>query len=282
MSGVDNIIQTTKTHTTEIEPMHKRHATRCTFHGGRQALLALSCAALLALCASCADRPARDEAAQKNTQPAPQASVDQAAPQPTQTASPATADASAAPSPTPPPAPPRAAEVADKLARVFQGVVRVDQARATGALVGDFNDDGSEDIAVVVKPDPAKLEEINSEVANWVLNDPQKVVLPDPNKAVQAPPRAAPVKVAPADLLLAVIHGYGTEGWRNPAAQQTYLLKNAVGTDLRAIAWQDAFGIPAASTPHRHGDVLREDLNSAQGFIYWTGAKYAWHAATKR
>jgi hypothetical protein len=259
--------------------MHERHATRSTFNGGRQTLLALSCAALLSLCASCANRPARDEAAQ-SSQPASPATVNQAASQPTQTASPA--DSNAALSPTPPPAPPQASEVTDKITRVFQGVVRVEPAHAGGALVGDFNDDGSEDIAVVVKPDPAKLAEINSEVANWILSDPQKVVLPDPNKAVQAPPRAEPVKVAANDVLLAVVHGYQKEGWRNSAAQQTYLLKNAVGTDLRVVAWQDAFGIPAASTPHRHGDVLREDLNSAQGFIYWTGAKYAWHAATKR
>jgi hypothetical protein len=255
--------------------MHERHATRFKFHGGRPALVALSFAALLSLCGSCADRPARDEAAQKNTQPVPPAGVDQTASQPTRTASPA---ASAAP----PPATPQAAEVTDKIARVFQGAVRPDPAHAGSALVGDFNDDGSEDIAVVVKPDPARLEEINGEVANWVLIDPQKVVLPDPNKAVQAPPRAEPVKVAANDVLLAVVHGYQKEGWRNPAAQQTYLLKNAVGTDLRAVAWQDAFGIPQSSTPHRHGDVLREDLNHSPGFIYWTGAKYAWHAATKR
>ena len=35
------------------------------------------------------------------------------------------------------------------------------------------------------------------------------------------------------EVLLAVIHGYGPNDWRDPEATQTFVLKNVVGKDLR-------------------------------------------------
>ncbi|MDT7603641.1 MAG: hypothetical protein QOF61_1638, partial [Acidobacteriota bacterium] len=140
----------------------------------------------------------------------------------------------------------------------------------------------SEDIAFVVKPSADRLEEINSEVSNWILVDSQNVVLPDPSKAVQKLPASAPVKVQPGDTLLAVIHGYGKDGWRDAAAQQTFLLKNAVGRDLKVESRQDASNDFKVVVAHMRGDIISEDYNHTHGFLYWTGAKYAWFAATKR
>jgi hypothetical protein len=235
--------------------------------------LALAFASLLSLSA-CADKRAQNETAQAT--PAPVQSVNAPATQPTQTASPAATDT------TPTPAPPQASEINDKVARIFQGAVETDARQKTPALVGDFNGDGSEDIAVVVKPNPDKLEEINGDVANWVLVDPQTFTLPDPHKAVQKlPPAPAPVKVQPDDVLLAVIHGYEREGWRNPAAQQTYLLKNAVGRDLRVRSSRDATK-DAALLHTRNLDLIQEDLNGASGFLYWTAGRYVWFPASKR
>jgi hypothetical protein len=78
---------------------------------------------------------------------------------------------------------------------------------------------------------------------------------------------------------VAVIHGHQQTGWRNPQSTQTYLLKNAVGDTMemqraRAVSGETA---DKKSLPILHGDVIRETLTNKRGFLYWTGAKYAWH-----
>jgi hypothetical protein len=234
----------------------------------------------LALCAppllaACADRREQSEAVTQAT-PTPTAQAqNSAATQPTQTPQPpATA--------TPTPRQPQASEVNDKLARIFQGAVQTDAGAAGGALVGDFNGDGSEDVAVVVKPAADRLEEINSEVANWILGDLQKVVVPDPTKAVQKLPAAERVRVQPGDALLAVIHGFERGGWRTPEAQQAYLLRNAAGREPRVEPRQEAAEEFKALVPHLGADIIREEIGGARGFIYWTGGKYAWFAPARR
>jgi hypothetical protein len=222
------------------------------------------------LFAACAGKREQPEAVTQT--PAPAEAQNSAATQPTQSPSPAA-------SATPTPKPPQASEVNDKLARIFQGAVRID---AGSALVGDFNGDGSEDIAVVVKPAADKLAEINSEVANWILGDPQRVVPPDPKETVRRLPAEERVRIQPDDALLAVVHGYQQAGWRDPAAQQAYLLKTPAGRSPRAETKQEAAGEFKAIVMHLHGDIIREDAGGAPGFIYWTGGKYAWFAPAKR
>ncbi|MFN2598532.1 MAG: hypothetical protein ABR563_15275, partial [Pyrinomonadaceae bacterium] len=158
--------------------------------------------------------------------------------------------------------------------------VRVEPPQSPAAFVGDFNGDGSEDLAVVVRADPAKLADVNSELANWTPVEPQKVTLPDANAATQklAPPPPRP-QVAANEQLLAVVHGYQQEGWRNPAAQQTFLLKNSVGRALHVEDKQSALAEFKSQLPHLRTDVLREELDGSPGFLWWTGAKYAWFAA---
>src|SRR6187551_2445600 len=119
---------------------------------------------------------------------------------------------------------PTEAEVRDAVKRNYEDAVSIDPSRAI--LVGDFNGDNSEDVAVVVRPSREKIAELNSEYVNWILEDPH-----------QAHP--AELKVHPArpsirrnDLLLAVIHGHDREGWRNTLARQTYLLQNSVGDEF--------------------------------------------------
>ncbi len=175
--------------------------------------------------------------------------------------------------------PPKPEEVREVVARVYKDAVTIDMSNPPGYVVGDFNGDGSQDIAVVVRPAKGKLEEINSEVANWIMEDPRKVLLPDPHKSVQPlPPRPAPVKADEDDILLTIIHGYKQQGWRNPEAQQTYMLYDAVGSSMTAQPLKALQG----ATKNRNdlsksGDVIKETLAGEQGFLYWTGAKYAWH-----
>ena len=150
------------------------------------------------------------------------------------------------------------------------------------AVVGDFNGDGSSDIAVVVRPDRGRLDDLNSEFANWTLEDPTQVARPDPHQfdphqgVQKLKPTAERPRVAPGDVLLAVIHGYESKGWRNPDARQTYLLKNAVGGEMRAKGGMDAQREIPKTTLRLHGDIIQEKLGGASGFLYWTGAKYGW------
>jgi hypothetical protein len=169
------------------------------------------------------------------------------------------------------------ADVRSAIARIYKDAVIVDASRF---VVGDFNGDGSQDVAVVVKPAMGALAEINSEVANWILEDPQKVVLPDSSKATQplAPP-PKPTYVEQADTLLVVLHGYGPSGWRDPKSRQTYLLKNAVGANLKSHPLADLLRASnsKAKLPKLRGDVINETIGEESGFLYYTGAKYAWY-----
>ena len=58
-------------------------------------------------------------------------------------------------------------------------------------------------------------------------------MLKDPFTPIK--PEMPPLRVEENELLLAVIHGYGTQGWRDAQATQTYLLKNAAG-----VGYEDA------------------------------------------
>ena len=145
----------------------------------------------------------------------------------------------------------------------YEDVVTIDNSRPTPFLTGDFNGDNSEDIAIVVKP--RKLSDLNSEYVNWTLEDPHNV-------------RQIAKNVRSNELLLAVIHGHEREGWRHELARQTYLLKNAVGTDLETLPVKQLRSSGESKLlPPLRGDVIREKLNGSGGIIYWIGGKYAWH-----
>jgi hypothetical protein len=142
---------------------------------------------------------------------------------------------------------------------------------------GDFNGDGSEDMAVLVRPVGGKLEEINGQNANWIVRDPHKVFLPAPEQRVvtlDAHPK--PDTVEAGDVLIAMIHGVGPEGWRGPQTQQIFLLRNVAGSSPvtehpTQLPWQ----------PQRMA-VVRETSEHAVGYIYWVGTMYAWHPLSDR
>jgi len=197
--------------------------------------------------------------------------VAEAAPQPSATASPMVEPTSEEPLNLPPP---KMEEVREAVARIYKDTVTIETGRAPAYIVGDFNDDGFEDIAVVVRPTKDNLEELNDEFANWIVEDPRQINLPDPHKSVQTLPVNTRPVIKPDDLLLTIIHGYKREGWRNREAQQTYLLDNAAGNSMTPMSLKDLPG--ASGNQNRTGDVISETLAGEKGFLYWTGAKYAW------
>jgi hypothetical protein len=177
--------------------------------------------------------------------------------------------------------PPGLAEVEGKIKEVFKGAVILDSSRGKSIVAGDFNGDASQDLAVVVRPVEAMIEEINSEFASWMLGDPLTAALPAPIMIAQSPHlRPAPVRVAKEDVLLAIIHGYGQDGWRNPEATQAYLLRNTAGNNIKYKTAEEVLkeGAGNKKLPPLHGDVLSERIGSYSGFIYYTGVRYAWYS----
>ena len=159
-------------------------------------------------------------------------------------------------------------EVQQAVKRVFKDSVEIDSGRTPVFLDGDFNGDGSRDLAVVIKPAPNKLADLNEEFPNWILKDPLS----------NNQPRIPRLRVAADDTLLAVIHGYGPNGWRDSQATQTFLLKNAVGSGMAASQAKDLTkAYKAKKTPYLRGDVIRQVVDGTSGYLYFEGATYSWY-----
>ena len=143
-------------------------------------------------------------------------------------------------------------------------------------VVGDFNGDNSQDVAVVARPVASRLSEINQELANWIIQDADRFFIPPSGKAVVRPPVIEPAHVADNEVILVVIHGYGPKGWRDPAARQAYLVKHAPETFLGIVpatkekAWR-AMRLPVPT------EIIRAQRDKRPGFIFWTGSAYGWH-----
>src|SRR5829696_3359161 len=66
---------------------------------------------------------------------------------------------------------PKLPEVEEAVKRVFKDSAVVHPDYKSQVLTGDFNGDQSQDLAVVVKPVPEKLGEMNEEFPRWLLRD---------------------------------------------------------------------------------------------------------------
>jgi hypothetical protein len=164
--------------------------------------------------------------------------------------------------------PPDLEQVQQAVKRVFKDSAVVDVSQQPSFVPGDFNGDLSQDLAVIVKPGPGKLAEINEEFPNWILRD-----LFRPREA-----GTPPLRVEENEVLLAIIHGFGSDGWRDSQATQTYLLKNAAGT---GIGVQTGREFAAANTgkalPGLHGDLISQVIRGTAGYLYYAGATYSWY-----
>jgi len=174
--------------------------------------------------------------------------------------------------------PPTRKETEERVARIFHGDVSIVGGRQAMVLIGDFNGDSSMDLAVAVRPNPAKLREVNSALANWTVQDPHhSYVAPKDKSVVVVPPIGKPAEVKAGEPLLVVIHGCGADGWRDPLATQTYLLTKAIGSGAKVAKPSQALAKDFGPFPSPR-DVISETYAGKHGVIYWTGAAYAWHA----
>lgn len=156
-------------------------------------------------------------------------------------------------------------EVEEAVKRVFKDAAVVHPDYKSSFVTGDFNGDQSQDLAVVVKP--AKLDDINQDYPTWLLRDPR--VPYDPAK---------PLHVEKDEALLAVIHGYGSNDWRDPQATQTFLLKNVVGLGMRVQEGKEFLkNSSGRKVPRPQGDLIGETLKGVAGYLYYGVATYAWY-----
>ena len=178
------------------------------------------------------------------------------------------------PETTPARQPPTVAEAKDALVRVYRGAVVAGEPATF--VTGDFNGDGSEDIAIAVTPVNSMIAEINSEFANWILADPKRAAVFDPKKRTQSlPAQTSPVKVQAGEALLVIVHGNGPNGWRDREATQSYLLKNAAAAGMRVFPLKN---FPPALKVKENGaksraDIISGTLSRKAGFLYWATGK---------
>lgn len=181
--------------------------------------------------------------------------------------------------------PPRLEEVQAAIKRVFKDAVVIDASRTPGFLVGDFNGDLSQDLAVILNPAEGKLSELNQEFPNWIAREPLKDALASKSKvlirsaASTNPAAGQTIRFEQTDVLLAIIHGYGPKGWHDPEATQTHVLRDVVGTNPRTLPLKEV--VKAYKTvkplPVIYGDVIEETLIGKAGFIHFAGGTYDWY-----
>ena len=164
--------------------------------------------------------------------------------------------------------PPELDQVQEAVKRVFKEAAIIDSTQKPAFIAGDFNGDLSEDIAVILKPAPAKLSEMNREFPPWLLRD-----------LFGTPESTGPrLRVAATDVLLAVIHGFGPKGWRDAEATQAFLLKNAAGSAMETHSGKEfVTANQGKKLPTVRGDMLGEVLAGKSGYLYYSGATYSWY-----
>ena len=160
---------------------------------------------------------------------------------------------------------PKLPEVENAIKRVFKDAAVLNPNHNPNFFSGDFNGDNSQDLVVILKP--VKLEEMNRQFAPWLVRDPRS------NKSTRERPA-----VNKDETLLAVIHGYGNNDWRDPDATQTFVLKNVVGNDMKVQTGKEfAEANSGRKLPRAQGDLIGETIDGTQGYLYYATSNYSWY-----
>jgi hypothetical protein len=184
---------------------------------------------------------------------------------------------------------PKLEHVKEAVTRIFKDSVTIDSSRTPSFFVGDFNGDQSQDLAVILRPVAAKLSYLNQEFPSWIAREPLKQVLlprsraanPAAARRYENPAAGQTVRFTANDVLLAIVHGYGEKGWRDPDATQTHVLRDVVGNDIRTLPVAGAVKIYKGTKPFPtiYGDLIQETLIGQAGFLHFAGGTYEWYDA---
>jgi len=137
------------------------------------------------------------------------------------------------------------------------------------AAVGDFNGDGSPDLAVPVRPRRGQAAAVADPLANWTVQDCE--ASPPAPHPVLAPPSPRPL-ISETEVLLAMIHGYGSKGWRDPEARQAYVVRTGIDGGWRAEPQTARVSHVPAGLDVR--DVLASRVRVGAA-VFWRGGAYA-------
>ena len=169
----------------------------------------------------------------------------------------------------PPASVPTDSQVEPLLDHAFDGSLVIDPEIRPRFVTGDFTGDSITDLAAAVRPrDADALTRLNAELPSWRMQDAG---------APADRPREKPAPIVAGERLLAIIHGVGGATWTAPADRPAYLVRNAVGSGMRA---RPLSGLPPwvrmQATRAHEGDVIVEERGRSRGLILWTGAAYTW------
>ena len=165
----------------------------------------------------------------------------------------------------PAPKEPKLLEVQNAIKRVFKDAAVLDPTRNPNFFSADFNGDASQDLVVILKP--VNIEEMNRQFAPWLVRDPRSKL----STRVRPP-------IQKDETLLAVIHGYGNNDWRDPDATQTFVLKNVVGNDMKVQTGKEFVEANSGrKLPRAQGDLIGETINGTQGYLYYATSNYSWY-----
>jgi len=160
---------------------------------------------------------------------------------------------------------PNVPDVQSKIKTVFKDAAVLHPSHNPNFFTGDFNGDNSQDLAVILKP--VNLEEMNRQNAPWLVRDPRS------NLSTRVRP-----PIQKDETLLAVIHGFGNNDWRDPDATQTFVLKNVVGNDIKVKAGKEfAESNTGRNLPLAQGDLIGETIDGTQGYLYYATSNYSWY-----
>ena len=183
--------------------------------------------------------------------------------------------------------PPKLEEVQQTVKRIFKSAVVIAEDQTPSFLVGDFNGDLSQDLAAILKPAEGAVSELNQEFPSWIAREPLKDLLLPKSKALAQvahrpssnPASGQTIRFEQGDLLMAIIHGTGPKGWRDPEATQTHLLRDVVGTSMKMLQFKGAVKTYSGIRPFPtiYGDLIQQTLIGQAGFLYFAGGVYAWY-----
>ncbi len=169
-----------------------------------------------------------------------------------------------------------AAETEAVINRAFNSRVEVEGERRPFYLSGDFNGDGWQDIAVVVRlkddAEQLKMTKTASVLDPWLA----AAAGADGEEASEGGLQTDEPGASAGDLALAVIHGT-KDGWKASAPESRYLLLNSVFDELRIHRGKIEVGASGGTPPVVKGDAIYTGSEVASGIIYWDGAAYRWY-----